>query len=50
VERIKIAQVDIDVDALIEKSAEARKRLFEISNEMKSLKDTATSCGYMIIW
>lgn len=39
-ERIKIAQVDIDVDALIEKSAEARKRLFEISNEMKSLKDT----------
>jgi chromosome segregation ATPase-like protein len=40
VERIKIAQVDIDVDALIEKSAEARKRLLEISNEMKSLKDT----------
>ena len=39
-ERIKIAQVDIDVDALIEKSAEARKRLLEISNEMKSLKDT----------
>lgn len=39
-ERIKLAQVDIDVDALIEKSAEARKRLFEISNEMKSLKDT----------
>jgi chromosome segregation ATPase-like protein len=40
VERIKLAQVDIDVDALIEKSAEARKRLLEISNEMKSLKDT----------
>lgn len=39
-ERIKLAQVDIDVDALIEKSAEARKRLLEISNEMKSLKDT----------
>lgn len=39
-ERINIAQVDIDVDALIEKSAEARKRLLEISNEMKSLKDT----------
>ena len=39
-ERIKIAQVDIDVDALIEKSAEARKRLLEISDEMKSLKDT----------
>ena len=39
-ERIKLAQVDIDVDALIEKSAEARKRILEISNEMKSLKDT----------
>ena len=39
-ERIKLAQVDIDVDALIEKCAEARKRLLEISNEMKSLKDT----------
>ena len=39
-ERIKLAQVDIDVDALIEKSAEARKRLLEISNEMKGLKDT----------
>lgn len=39
-ERIKLAQVDIDVDALIEKSAEVRKRLLEISKEMKSLKDT----------
>ena len=38
-ERINIAQIDIDVDALISKSAEARKRLLEISDEMKDLKD-----------
>ncbi len=38
-ERINIAQVDIDVDSLIAKSAEVREKLINISNEMKALKD-----------
>lgn len=37
-ERINIAQVDIDVDALIGKSAEVRQKLMEISGELKELK------------
>lgn len=37
-ERINIAQIDIDVDALIGKSAEVRRKLMEISDEMKDLK------------
>ena len=38
-ERVNIAQVDIDVDSLIAKSAEVREKLINISNEMKTLKD-----------
>ena len=38
-ERVNIAQVDIDVDSLIAKSAEVREKLINISNEMKALKD-----------
>ena len=38
-ERVNIAQIDIDVDSLIAKSAEVREKLINISNEMKSLKD-----------
>ena len=37
-ERINIAQVDIDVDALIGKSAEVRQKLMEIGGELKELK------------
>ena len=37
-ERINIAQVDIDVDALIGKSAEVRQKLMEIGSELKELK------------
>lgn len=38
-ERVNIAQIDIDVDSLIAKSAEVREKLINISNEMKALKD-----------
>ena len=38
-ERINIAQIDIDVDSLIAKSAEVREKLINIGNEMKVLKD-----------
>ena len=38
-ERVNIAQVDIDVDSLIAKSAEVREKLINIGNEMKVLKD-----------
>ena len=38
-ERVNIAQIDIDVDSLIAKSAEVRKKLINIGNEMKVLKD-----------
>ena len=38
-ERVNIAQVDIDVDSLIAKSAEVREKLINIGNEMKALKD-----------
>jgi len=37
-ERINIAQVDIDVDALIGKSADVRQKLMEIGGELKELK------------
>ena len=37
-ERINIAQIDIDVDALIGKSAEVRRKIMEIGDEMKDLK------------
>nr|WP_314558465.1 chromosome segregation ATPase [uncultured Capnocytophaga sp.] len=37
-ERINIAQVDIDVDALIGKSAEVRRKLMEIGDQMKDLR------------
>nr|DAP38278.1 MAG TPA: tail length tape measure protein [Caudoviricetes sp.] len=38
-ERVNIAQIDIDVDSLIAKSAEVREKLINIGNEMKVLKD-----------
>ncbi|EKY12186.1 hypothetical protein [Capnocytophaga sp. oral taxon 324] len=38
-ERVNIAQIDIDVDSLIAKSAEVREKLINIGNEMKALKD-----------
>ena len=38
-ERVNIAQIDIDVDSLITKSAEVREKLINIGNEMKALKD-----------
>lgn len=38
-ERVNIAQIDIDVDSLIAKSADVREKLINISNEMKALKD-----------
>ena len=37
-ERINIAQVDIDVDALIGKSAEVRRKLMEIGDQMKDIR------------
>lgn len=44
-ERINIAQVDIDVEALINKSAEVRQRIMEVSDQMKALKDALNKGG-----
>ena len=47
-ERINIAQVDIDVEALINKSAEVRQRIMEVSDEMKALKDALNKGGISV--
>ena len=47
-ERINIAQVDIDVEALINKSAEVRQRIMEVSDQMKSLKDALNKGGISV--
>ena len=47
-ERINIAQVDIDVEALINKSAEVRQRIMEISDQMKALKDALNKGGISV--
>jgi chromosome segregation ATPase-like protein len=47
-ERINIAQVDIDVEALINKSAEVRQRIMEVSDQMKALKDALNKGGISV--
>lgn len=47
-ERINIAQVDIDVEALINKSAEVRQRIMEVSEQMKALKDALNKGGVSV--
>ena len=47
-ERINIAQVDIDVEALINKSAEVRQRIMEVSDQMKDLKDALNKGGISV--
>lgn len=47
-ERINIAQVDIDVEALINKSAEVRQRIMEVSDQMKVLKDALNKGGISV--
>lgn len=47
-ERINIAQVDIDVEALINKSAEVRQRIMEVSDQMKALRDALNKGGISV--
>lgn len=47
-ERINIAQVDIDVEALINKSAEVRQRIMDVSDQMKALKDALNKGGISV--
>lgn len=47
-ERINIAQVDIDVESLINKSAEVRQRIMEVSDQMKALKDALNKGGISV--
>ena len=47
-ERINIAQVDIDVEALINKSAEVRQRIMEVSDQMKAIKDALNKGGISV--
>lgn len=47
-ERINIAQVDIDVEALINKSAEVRQRIMEVGDQMKALKDALNKGGISV--
>lgn len=47
-ERINIAQVDIDVEALINKSAEVRQRIMEVRDQMKALRDALNKGGISV--
>lgn len=47
-ERVNIAQVDIDVEALINKSAEVRQRIMEVSDQMKALRDALNKGGISV--
>lgn len=47
-ERINIAQVDIDVEALINKSAEVRQRIMEVGDQMKALRDALNKGGISV--